>query len=77
MSALPAVRRGGRRLGPLDRQMADASFLQQVCGPTGTISTALFFDELPAPAALKLLLQERLLTIDAVRRTRCPRALAL
>ena len=54
----------GRKLNPFSAKMAEGVFVEKVGAPTGAISTALYFSELPSPAELQALLRDKLLSFD-------------
>ena len=54
----------GRKLNPFSAKMAEGVFAKKVGAPTGAISTALFFSELPSPGELQALLRDKLLNFD-------------
>jgi hypothetical protein len=54
----------GRKLNPFSAKMAEGVFAKKVGAPTGAISAALYFSELPSTAELQALLRDKLLSFD-------------
>ena len=54
----------GRKLNPFSCKMAKGVFNKKIGAPTGAISTALYFSELPSPDEVRALLREKLLSFD-------------
>ena len=55
----------GRKLNPFSAKMAEGCFVKKTGAPTGAISAALYFSELPSPAEMQALLRDKLLSFDA------------
>ena len=55
----------GRKLNPFSAKMAEGCFVKKTGAPTGAISAALDFSELPSPAEMQALLRDKLLSFDA------------
>ena len=54
----------GRKLNPFSAKMAEGVFAKKVGAPTGAISAALYFSELPSSAELQALMRDKLLSFD-------------